>query len=154
MQGDDRETEHVLPEEGGGEKILAEDLFLPDRAGHHDQVQERRLDQDRHGRRAVALTRPQEPQDQNQRHRKGQELRGGKDALHHRPGRCVAAGTFFNSIEHQLWGVALCRRLVHLAPPRWMSLRSKLATIAEVSTKTYNSLQEKFLSRNEGFAGD
>jgi hypothetical protein len=71
-------AEHVFPEEGGREEVLAEDDLFPDRAGHHDGQQDERLDNDGNRGRVVARTGPHEPQDQPSDTRKTRNCSGAR----------------------------------------------------------------------------
>jgi len=90
VQSQHGDADDVLPEEGAGKQIAAEFLMLPDRAGDHDCVEHRRLDDDGDRGRLQAVARRQEAQHQRKAHQEHDELQRREDALHQRPLGCVA----------------------------------------------------------------
>ncbi len=99
VQRQHQHAEHVLPKEWRGKQPDVVDVFFPDRARHHDRVQDERFDHDRQRGRGETVARGQIPQDQDKADQEDEELQGGQDRLHKGPDRGVSTAALFGRVQ-------------------------------------------------------
>ena len=74
MECDHNEAEHILPEEGGRKKPLAEHDLFPDGASNHNEIEQRGFGDDGRGRNSVTFAAEQIAQHKTQGDGKDREL--------------------------------------------------------------------------------
>ena len=94
MQGDDAHADHVLPEEGVGEEVLAKHDLLPNRARDHDGVEHEGFDDDGDIGRRESVAGPEIPEHEPDGDRHNEELDRREDPLNERPLRGITTGAF------------------------------------------------------------
>ena len=99
VQGKHQHAEHVLPEEGRGEQVAAEDDLFPDRAGDHDCVERQGLDHHGADGERQAVAGRQKGDDQTEARKEDHELNRREDPLDKRPACRIAAQALLGRVK-------------------------------------------------------